>query len=175
MPTLRSRSILPIGAAHVARIEALIRAGRKDELPAALAAAKPANFSDVERARLEALVADTPKERTKALLGLARATRFDLQIWRTAGEAALVSKDHATAIEAFQKALTFDPANVILWNTLAYAQAFTGDVESARNESRRIPSPSAERSECNRFSRGGLLLSTAAFRKQKRVSSRHSN
>ena len=120
------------GAAHLARIEALMRVGRKDELPVALAAAKPANFSVVERARLEALVADTPEERTKALLGLARATRFDLQIWRTAGEAALVSKDHATAIEAFQKALTFDPANVILWNTLAYAQAFTGDVESAR-------------------------------------------
>jgi tetratricopeptide (TPR) repeat protein len=120
------------GAAHVARIEALVRTGRKDELPPALADAKLARLTDVERARLQALVADTPKTRTKALLGLARATRLDLQIWRTAGEAALVSKDQASAIEAFQKVLTFDPANVVLWNTLAYAQAFTGDVESAR-------------------------------------------
>ena len=53
------------GAAHVARIEALVRTGRKDELPAALAAAKPAKLTDVERARLQALVADTPKARER--------------------------------------------------------------------------------------------------------------
>ena len=121
------------GAAHVARIEGLLRAGRKEELPAALQAARAAKLTEVEQARLQALVAQTPKARTEALLGLARITRHDPQLWRTAAEAALVSKNHGGAIEAFQRALTFDSTNVVLWNTLAYAQAFSGDVEAARN------------------------------------------
>ena len=70
------------GAAQVSRVEALLRTGRKEDLPAAIASARASNLTDLERARLEALVADTPKKRAEALLGLARAARYDLELWR---------------------------------------------------------------------------------------------
>jgi tetratricopeptide (TPR) repeat protein len=120
------------GAAHLARIEALLRSGRKDELPEAIAAARAAKLSDIDHARLEALVADTPKDRSDALLALARASQYDVQLWRAAAEAALTSKDHKVAIEAFRKALELDPTNIVFWNTLAYAQTFAGDIEAAK-------------------------------------------
>ena len=97
------------GAAHVARIEALLRSGRKDELPQALAAARAAKLSDLDQARVQALVAETPRNRSDALLALARASRYDVQLWGSAADAALGSKDHKGAIEAFRKALELDP------------------------------------------------------------------
>jgi Flp pilus assembly protein TadD len=120
------------GAPHIAKIETLLRSGRKDELASAIAAARAAKLSDIDRARLEALVADTPKGRSDALLALARASRYDVQLWRAAAEAALTSKDHKVAIEAFRKALELDPINIVFWNTLAYAQTFAGDLEAAK-------------------------------------------
>jgi tetratricopeptide (TPR) repeat protein len=120
------------GAAHLAKIETLLRSGRKDELPAAIAAARAAKLSELDQARLEALVANTPKGRSDALLVLARASRYDVQLWRAAAEAALTSKDYKGSIDAFRKALELDPSNIIFWNTLAYAQTFAGDFESAK-------------------------------------------
>lgn len=120
------------GAAHVARIEALLRSGRKDELPQALAAARAAKLSDLDQARVQALVAETPRNRSDALLALARASRYDVQLWGSAANAALGSKDHKGAIEAFRKALELDPTNIVFWNTLAYAQTFAGDLDAAR-------------------------------------------
>jgi tetratricopeptide (TPR) repeat protein len=120
------------GTAHIALIEALLRAGKKDEAMAAIAAARSANLSEVERAQLQALIADTPAARATAFLQAARANRYDLSLWRRAAEAAMVAKDHKGAVEAYEKAVALDPENIALWNTLAYAQAFAGDVEAAK-------------------------------------------
>ena len=120
------------GTAHLAAIEALARAGKRDEAMAAVSAARGANLSELEQAQLKALSAQTPAERSTAFLEVARAARNDLGLWRRAGDAAMAAKDHRGAVEAFQKAAALDPQNVTLWNTLAYAQAFGGDIEGAK-------------------------------------------
>jgi Tfp pilus assembly protein PilF len=120
------------GGAHIARIETLIRSGNPVDLRNAVTAARAAKLSLLDQARLQALVGESPKSRSDALLTLARASRYDIQLWSSAAEAALTSKDHKGAIEAFRKALELDPANVVFWNTLAYAQTFAGDLEAAK-------------------------------------------
>jgi tetratricopeptide (TPR) repeat protein len=119
------------GAAHVSRLELLLRSGRKDELPEAVAAAKAAKLTELDQARLQTLLADTPKAKSEALLRLARVSGDDVQIWGAAAEAALTAKDHQGAIEAFRKVLDTDPDNVVALNTLAYAYGFYGDIAAA--------------------------------------------
>ncbi len=77
-------------------------------------------------------MAETPRNRSDALLALARASRYDVQLWGSAANAALGSKDYKGAIEAFRKALELVPTNIVFWNTLAYAQTFAGDLDAAR-------------------------------------------
>jgi tetratricopeptide (TPR) repeat protein len=112
-------------------VEALLRSGKPEEARAALAAARDANYSEVERAQMSALAAQTPKERARAMLAAARAARYDLALWRAAAEAAMTDKDHRSAIEAYGQASKLDPDNILIWNSLAYAQAFAGDVDAA--------------------------------------------
>jgi len=120
------------GPAHVSRIEVLLRTGKKEEIPDALAAAKAARLSDLDSARLETITAPTAKARTAALMKLARISSYDIQLWRTASDAAQTSKDHADAVGALKKALEIDPQDASLWNTLAYVQTFSGDIEAGK-------------------------------------------
>lgn len=120
------------GSAHIALIQGLVRTGKQDEAAAAIAAARSANLSGLEQAQLQALVAKTPAERSAALLHAANAARHDIALWRSAAEAALGAKDHAVAVKAYQKWAEIDPENPAIWNTLAYAQAFSGDIEGAK-------------------------------------------
>ena len=120
------------GPAHVSRVELLLRTGKKDEMPAAVEAAKAARLSDLDKARLETITSSTPKARTAALMKLARISSYDFQLWRTAVDAAQTSKDHAEAVEALKKALAIDPRDASLWNTLAYVQTFSGDIEAGK-------------------------------------------
>lgn len=120
------------GAAQLSRVEELLRSGKKDEVPGAIAAAKSARLTELDRARLQAMVATNPKERTAAFLALARGQRYDSQLWRAAAEAAMASKEHREAVEAYKKTIEFDPKNINLWNTLAYAQTFRGDFEGSK-------------------------------------------
>lgn len=120
------------GTAHLARIETLRRSGNTEEVAKAVAAAQSANWTDLERARLQAVTAETPQARTAGLLAMARAAGHDFSYWTAAADAALLSKDTKAAIEAIQRALLLDPGSVSLWNTLAYVQAFTGNLEGAK-------------------------------------------
>jgi Flp pilus assembly protein TadD len=120
------------GAAHIANIEKALRSGQKEELHQAVGVARAAKLSDLDLARVQALAGETPKSRSDALLTLARVNRYDVPLWGSAAEAALASKDYKGAIEAFQKGLELVPTNIVFWNTLAYAQAFAGDLEAAK-------------------------------------------
>lgn len=120
------------GTAHLAVIENLLRAGKRDEVKAAIAAARGANLSKMEGAQMQALTAATPKERSDALLRAARSARHDFNLWQGAAEAAMTAKDHAAAIDAYQQATVLAPENIGIWNALAYAQAFAGDIEAAK-------------------------------------------
>ena len=119
------------GTAHVAHIEELLRTGRRDEIPKAVAAARAAKLTEVDRATLGRLVATTPKERSDSLLALARLHGHDSGLWRAAANAAMTAKDHAAAVEALQKAAELDPKNVVTWNTMAYAHGFAGNIAGA--------------------------------------------
>ena len=120
------------GPAHVSRVELLLRTGKKDEIPAAVEAAKAARLSELDKARLETLTATTPKARTAAVMKWARITSYDIQVWRTASDSAQTSKDHPEAIEALKRAIAIDPRDASLWNTLAYVQTFSGDIEAGK-------------------------------------------
>lgn len=120
------------GAAHLLRIETLARAGQRAEMAKAIEAAQTARFSDLERARLQSIAAESPKARADGMLALASATGYDLNLWRSAAEAAIAVKNHPGAVEALQKTAEIDPENVVVWNTLAYSRLFAGDFEGAK-------------------------------------------
>ncbi|HYP05779.1 MAG TPA: hypothetical protein VER03_06050 [Bryobacteraceae bacterium] len=120
------------GAAQLALVEALRRGGKNEEAQKAIAAARTANLSPVERAQLEALTAQTPKDRSEALLRAAQSARGDLAMWLSAAEAAMTAKDHAGAAEAYRRATLLDPENIAYWNSLAYAEGFAGNLDAAK-------------------------------------------
>jgi tetratricopeptide (TPR) repeat protein len=120
------------GAAHLLKIETLARAGQRPEMAKAIEAAQTARFTDLQRAQLQSLTAESPKARADGVLALARATGYDLNLWRSAAEAAIAVKNHTASVEALQKAAELDPENVAVWNTLAYSRLFAGDFEGAK-------------------------------------------
>jgi tetratricopeptide (TPR) repeat protein len=120
------------GAAHLTLIDQFLRAGKREEAASAIAAARSAKFTELERAQFDAITATTPSAQSAAWLTAARIARHDFSLWRTAGDAAMNVKDHRGAVEAYTKVTEIESDNVAGWNILAYAQAFAGDLEAAK-------------------------------------------
>jgi Flp pilus assembly protein TadD len=88
----------------------------------------------LERARiaveLAALRGDA-SGRYQALSAVARLTPHDPDLWRSVGEMALNRHDHRPAAQAYRHALEVEPDDTNLLNQLAYALAWSGDLEGA--------------------------------------------
>lgn len=97
------------------------------------AASRPA-LSPVERARIAVEIATLRGDgggRYAALAALAHLTPHDPDLWGSVGEAALKRHDFRPAVQAFRQALDVEPDNTNLLNQLAYALAYSGDLEAA--------------------------------------------
>jgi tetratricopeptide (TPR) repeat protein len=86
------------------------------------------------QARLEILDADLRHDsdgKRKAQVALAAALPRDLSAQIGAASACVARSDFPCAIDLYRKALTLAPQNADLWNSIAYAQAWSGDQDDA--------------------------------------------
>lgn len=67
----------------------------------------------------------------RALEAIAQLTPADLTLFRNLAEAEFNTRRYERAIQHFRKALEIEPADPALWNLLAYAQAYAGDLPAA--------------------------------------------
>jgi Flp pilus assembly protein TadD len=87
-----------------------------------------------ERARIQLELADLHNDsaaRLAAMTAVAKAERYDPQIWQDLGAAAMVSHQYSQAVDAYRKASDMQPDNADLWNLLGYASAYAGDAGAA--------------------------------------------
>jgi tetratricopeptide (TPR) repeat protein len=125
------------GAAHVARIEVLMNANRRDEALKALEAASAGDLKMTEEDKLglglaRARLSGRTAERARLTHELARVRRGDIQLWRNAADLALLVKDYPMAIDSLNNAIKLEATEVALWNTLGYAHAYAGDLGAAK-------------------------------------------
>jgi tetratricopeptide (TPR) repeat protein len=125
------------GAAHIARVQALIRAGDREGAMRALEAARDpqVRFTEPQRFGLDLLraqVTGNVQVRASATEKLA-AYAQDAQLWREAGELRMALREPRAAVEAYSKASELEPENGLLLNSLGYARLFAGDFEGAKN------------------------------------------
>ena len=88
----------------------------------------------LERARTAVDVATLRGDadaRYQALTALARLTAHDPDLWRSVGEMAFSRHDFRPAAQAFRHAVEMEPDDTGSLNRVAYALAYTGDVEAA--------------------------------------------
>ncbi len=88
----------------------------------------------LERARIAVELATLRGDATgryQALTALARLTPRDPDLWRSVGELALNRHDFRPSAQAFRNALAVEPDDTNLLNQMAYALAYSGDVQAA--------------------------------------------
>ncbi|MEO8128371.1 MAG: tetratricopeptide repeat protein [Bryobacteraceae bacterium] len=122
--------------AYLRKIQLLGSRGDTAGAKAALAAASQhaSSFSALERAQITMLAANlggSPDDRAAALREMAAAAPTDVQALDALARLQITGKKFTDAIGTYQKALKVEPANVVLWNSLAYAQAYAGDSPGA--------------------------------------------
>jgi tetratricopeptide (TPR) repeat protein len=99
------------------------------------ALAQPGLKSPVDRARLELASATLRRDdpaRQRALAALARFMPNDAQLLRQLANQEMNGRQFSQAAQFYQDALRIEPEEIESWNLLGYAQAFAGDLESAR-------------------------------------------
>ncbi len=124
--------------AYLVKIQLLLARGDANGAKAASAqAASHANgFSGLERAKLammQASLGGSRSDRVEALSRLVAAVPTDVQAMDSLANLQIAGKKFADAIRTYQTALKVDPANIVLWNSLAYVQAYSGDSTGALN------------------------------------------
>jgi tetratricopeptide (TPR) repeat protein len=134
-----SRSIAAdpdFGPAYLALIE--LSLSRKDRdagaRTLAMARARSAGFSPVDRARIEVVAAQMSGDRaalSQSLTALSRLTPSDRNLLRALADGELAAKRYPAAIDYYRKALASQPDDPALLNTLGYAQAYAGDLDGA--------------------------------------------
>jgi len=107
---------------------------------------QPSLRSTVDRAQLELMSAnlrrDEPAQHA-ALVALARFMPHDAALLRQLATREMNARRFSNAVQFYQAALREDPDDNETWNLLGYAQAFAGDVESARKSLERYGRDSA--------------------------------
>jgi Flp pilus assembly protein TadD len=102
---------------------------------AARALAQPSLQSPVDRAQLELLSAslrqDDPGQEA-ALTALARLMPHDLPLLRQLATREMNARRFSASARYYQAILQDAPDDIEMWNQLGYAQAFAGDLDSAR-------------------------------------------
>jgi len=102
---------------------------------AARALGQPSLQSPVDRAQLEFLSATLRQDESsqeRALTALVRLTPHDLPLLRQLATREMSARRFSASARYYEAALQEDPDDIDMWNELGYAQAFAGDLESAR-------------------------------------------
>lgn len=124
------------GPAYLGKIQLLLARGDTNGAKAALGQASQhtKSFSELERAKIGMMQANLGGSRTdrmEALSRLVAAVPTDLQALDSLANLQIAEKKFAEAIRTYQTALKLEPANIVLWNSLAYVQAYSGDSSGA--------------------------------------------
>jgi tetratricopeptide (TPR) repeat protein len=91
--------------------------------------------SPIDRAELELLSATLRRDepaRQLALAGLAKFVPNDTALLRQLASQAMNARQFSQAAQFYQNILRIEPEDIESWNMLGYAQAFAGDLDSAR-------------------------------------------
>jgi Flp pilus assembly protein TadD len=125
------------GPAWLARVEQLAAEGQTStaEEAAGIALARPALRSDVDRARIELVLATLRKDedaRTKALKTLAHLVTADSDLTEALAQIELNARNFSAAAEQYKSILKTDPSNAAAMNSLGYTEAYLGDLDAAR-------------------------------------------
>jgi tetratricopeptide (TPR) repeat protein len=124
------------GAAYLTLIE--LSLARKDRATAertvAMARARGAAISTVDRARLDVAAAQMSGDAaalSQSLATLSRLTPADTNLLRALADSELAARRYAAAIDYYKKALAAQPGDATLLNALGYTQAYAGDLDGA--------------------------------------------
>lgn len=123
------------GAAQLARIQALLRAGDRAAALAALGPAASARFNPGDQARFDLLRAEAAGNvdaRIKALKRLSGIETANTTAWRGLAEAQIAAHDYRGAAESLSQVLQLAPNDEDALNRRGYLWAFAGDLDKAR-------------------------------------------
>jgi tetratricopeptide (TPR) repeat protein len=124
------------GAAWLLWVQTLAAQGnaaRASEVTA-MALARPALRTPVDRAEIELMSAALRKDstaRTNTLVALARLAPADTSWQEALAQDALNARRFSAAVEPYRNLLRLDPENPVHRNTLGYVEAYMGDVDAA--------------------------------------------
>lgn len=126
------------GAAYVDLVQLRQAAGNSAGAAQAIEIAKQrANlFSDVDRARLELLDAESSgnrEQRRRALVALSRLVPADARTQQALGDAEFGARHFPAAIALYRAALAISPGDSRLLNQIGYAEALAGNADRARD------------------------------------------
>jgi tetratricopeptide (TPR) repeat protein len=134
----RAVSIDPdFGGAWLTWVQQLANAGnapRAGEV-AAQALARPQLRSPLERAQIEIVAATIHRDseaQLKGMLALSQLEPADTTLLENVAAAEVAARRFADAIAHYQTLRRLDPANVVVTNSLGYAEAFAGNLDAAR-------------------------------------------
>jgi len=122
--------------AYLARLQIALGSGDPSAARSILAEAQShaANFSELDRARLDVVQANADGDTNKRAEALARVAKLlpsDVEVWQTLASLYMARKDYAKAVQAYQAAHALRPEDIPLINSLGYAQAYAGDLNGA--------------------------------------------
>ncbi len=122
------------GEARLGLVEVLMSRGDRGRIDALLREV-PQGTDELSVARLEAIraaLAGDPEARLAALGKASAATPADSASAKTLADALAQRWRFDQAVAAYRRAIAADPENGLVWNDMAYAQAFSGDIDAAR-------------------------------------------
>ena len=99
-----------------------------------LAEAHSKAFSEYDRARVALIAADFHGDvpgRARALAVLAKTGPPDAGVYRSLADIALAGRRYRDAINYYRQAVAIAPGEVLLLNSLGYAEAYLGDYDAA--------------------------------------------
>lgn len=122
-------------AAYLVLAELSLAARDADGARAALNRLMAKNPAPLEAARARAALAglsDDVQARVTSLDELAKASPSNAALQFNAGSALIGAKEFAAGVQALERGLKLDAGNGNMWNALAYAKSYRGDVAGAR-------------------------------------------
>jgi tetratricopeptide (TPR) repeat protein len=123
------------GAAHLARVEQLLRAGDAAGLPAAVEAGRSARLTEADRARLDMTAArlkNSLPEQLAALKKLTATQTANIDLLRALLELQFLQRDYKPALETARQILELSPSDEDTLNKQGYLYTFSGDLPGAR-------------------------------------------
>jgi tetratricopeptide (TPR) repeat protein len=125
------------GTAYADLIQVLLTSGDRERATDITKRAmdRAGSFTDLDRARIELLDAGLrgdQEQRRKALVAFSRLVSTDLDALRSLAELELNARRFDAAVEGYRNAAALAPDNAAILNQLGYAEAYHGNISTAR-------------------------------------------